>query len=461
VTLSKHSRNIVLVAMYPGAWVHKAGFYNYGARRIQASLSEHHSVEIIDLVDESEAEACANRLLSLAPDIIGFSTYLWSLPTFVQLARKLRDLLPNTTFIFGGPAAHPNIFKLEPYRDAHQFIDALILGEGEATFRDVADLPALDAETLRLVPGLALPNPLATVDKGCFSATAEREPEPILDKITSPYQQGIMPKGGVAYLQTYVGCPLACTYCEWGALKNPKRVFSSEYLTRELESFHRSEAQGALLVDAALNLNSHAFENLRIAEEQVRFFKTSTLICELYPSMLTDVHMRFLENVGNPQGQIGLQSFDPEVLKRLERPFDELRFERVLRELAQVAGVTVEIIFALPGDNRDSFRKTFARLRELPCRIRIYHCVVLPSALMSRAPKEFALHFDPYTLKIESCLGWSAAEVEEESSYLNALAEQEGMGASAYWWDFEGALPPKKGQRKPHALSDNVPHANH
>ena len=80
-------------------------------------------------------------------------------------------------------------------------------------------------------------------------------------------------------------------------------------------------------------------------------------------------------------------------------------------KLSSVAHTTAGLILGLPGDSPASFRDTLRRALELPCRIRVYLCLVLPDAFLTRAPPEYAIDFDPITLQMRSCLGWSEAEL--------------------------------------------------
>jgi len=67
-----------------------------------------------------------------------------------------------------------------------------------------------------------------------------------------------MEEQAVTYLETYRGCPFSCTFCEWGATKDSKAVFSVDYITRELEAYARLKTSTVFLVDAGLNLNHQA-----------------------------------------------------------------------------------------------------------------------------------------------------------------------------------------------------------
>jgi histone acetyltransferase (RNA polymerase elongator complex component) len=160
-----------------------------------------------------------------------------------------------------------------------------------------------------------------------------------------------------------------------------------------------------LLADAGLNINTAALPNLREAAERTGFRGERGLICKVYPATVRREHLDFLLDVGNPYVGVGLQSFDSEVLAHVERKYDKARFEETLYALTEVASVAVEIIPGLPGDDPEGFWRNFERARRLPCALRVYHRVVLPSALMVRSPPNFALKYDPISLKMQSCLG--------------------------------------------------------
>jgi len=137
---------------------------------------------------------------------------------------------------------------------------------------------------------------------------------------------------------------------------------------------------------------------------------------------------------------VGLQSFDNKVLANVERKYDEARFEETLRALAQVATLAVEIIMGLPGDDPESFRRNFERARRLPCALRVYHCVGLPSALMVRSPPEHRLDYDPVSLKMRSCLGWSRDALAREAAFPDRSGRQPGRPHRAsFFWVFSAA----------------------
>jgi hypothetical protein len=240
---------------------------------------------------------------------------------------------------------------------------------------------------------------------------------------------GLMPGGVTCQIESFRGCPLSCTFCEWGDTGVTSRNFGYEYLVRELQSLRslNSEGKGVWLIDPGLNLNSRAFEALRRAEAEVGALRElGDFRCEIYPSHLKDEHLAFLEHVRARYAGIGLQSLDTQVLKSVDRPFSEDRFNRVVRDVASIVpDCTVEVILGLPGDSPDGFKRTIEKVRQLPVSIRVFHCLVLPSALMTRAPASFELKYDPFTLQVISCRGWSPDDLESTRKWLDDTARSE------------------------------------
>lgn len=214
-------------------------------------------------------------------------------------------------------------------------------------------------------------------------------------------------------------------------------MFSRDYLVEELTALKRAKAPAAFLVDAGLNLNARAFRNLRDAEAQVGFFRSAFLWCEVYPTHFTEEHTAFLSSIATSYLGIGLQSIDPAVLKQLERPFDPRRFESVVRHLAKLARCEIQIIMALPGDSPEGFRRTLDYSRSLGVAVRAYHCLVLPDALMTRSQPEWNVAFDPVTLEMQSCAGWSPGQIADTRATLTREALASGGSAGQFWWHFE------------------------
>lgn len=429
----RKGRRVALLARYPVRDRAMPQFIsNHGMRMVEAMLYESAlpglELKAWDLHDGT-VQWLVDELLAFDPDVLGFSTYLWSFPYFVEVARLVKQDDLRRLIVFGGPSARPSMMGLEPFRAARQWVDALVINEGEHAFREIIELADRSPSALAAIPGLALPT-----DDGWMETPSR--PLGDLNDLPSPYAMDLVPKGGLSVLQTYRGCPFTCSFCEWGTMESPKRVREVDELASEFEGMARHNVVGALEVDAGLNLNQNAFRNLRAAADLTGFFEKRPLICEVYPAKVKEEHIDFLRSVHNPLVGVGLQSFDNDVLKHVERSYDEARFETTLQQLREVAHVAIEIILGLPGDTPQNFRKSFERARSLPTALRVYHCVVLPSALMVRAPASYQMVYDPVTLKMRSCLGWSERDLRTEMEYMTACATRDGGRSGEFFWVF-------------------------
>jgi radical SAM superfamily enzyme YgiQ (UPF0313 family) len=430
-------RRIALVCMTPATDTAEGGareMPSYGIRRIQAMLVADPAFDgfEIKLIDQQrpDVESFVEAIEAFQPDLIGMSVYIWSTPCLVAVARRIKSHRPGTMIVFGGPSARTAQFDLPPYAGPESYLDALVPTEGEITFREIAALPELTRGGLESVAGLDLP---------ARDGWARTRPRPLianLDQIASPFQLGLMPDATVAYLETYRGCPLSCRFCEWGATESAKTVFSADYVAREFEAYAKNDIHNVFLVDAGLNLNAKGFRSLQEAQSRTNYLQTVGFWSEVYPSHLREEHVEFLSSVGAGYLGVGLQSLDQAVLEGLERRFDQRRFETVIRQLDDVAMVELQIIFGLPGESPEGFRRTLDYARSLPGSVRAYHCLVLPDALMTRGRPEWDIRFDPVTLELLSCQGWSVDQVQEMRTELTQSALAAGGTAGNYWWFF-------------------------
>ncbi len=460
-------RRVALAAIEPTISGGDYTPFSFGIRRVMATvMSDPELAEMQPTLVESRAtdvEGWVDQIEATDADVIGFAAYVWSFPTFLEVATRLKRSRPEKMIVFGGPSARPAMMSLAPFAERAANVDALVMHDGEAPFRDLlrALSPArvhspsgqkshplgLSASALRNIPGLAL--------RGLAGFAPTPKPASVaLDDLASPVRLGLIPKGRTVALETYRGCPLSCSFCQWGEMDTPTSVFSTEYLTRELEGLAALDAPSVQLVDAALNLSSRAFRNLAEAERSVGLFRRAKLFSCLYPSHLNDSHLEFLSSIKRPRIDVGLQSFSKSALDAVDRPFSEVRFRQVMTELSRIAEVEVEVILGLPGDSPETFRETVLRALELPCRVRVFHCLVLPDALLTRSHPDDAVVFDPLTLRLTSCRGFSPAQIQKERDWLDGLAQEFSGEATSDMWSFP---PPHQRGARPFGSTSNDP----
>jgi radical SAM superfamily enzyme YgiQ (UPF0313 family) len=412
------TRRIALIAV-DAQWRDPNGTFfsfSYGIEALRAAIVSAPDladveVKIIDLQSD-DPDAYFEELADFRPTLVGLSTYIWSLDVFAGLTERLRRHDPRVVIVAGGPAARRNVFDLPPHRALRDRLDAIVPGEGEAVIRELVR-HHLEPDWRTRVVGLQIPQ------RGLWRGSGEAE-RPDIGAFASPYQLDLAPKGKSGYVETFRGCPIHCAFCQWGDQKSD-RVHSAEYLARHLEGLRRAEVPNVFFLDAAFNLSPRAFRSLAAAEAEVGVLKDMVVHGHLYPTFLQEHHLDFFDHCGQIQASVGIQSFDPEVLQRLGRPFDIDRFQSVLRRMRGRVDVDIELIYGLPGDNPESFWRTLETSLELGHSVKIFRCLVLPDALLERA-EALSIDYDPRTFEMIACEGWPADVFAAEWQKVTALA---------------------------------------
>ena len=61
---------------------------------------------------------------------------------------------------------------------------------------------------------------------------------------------------------------------------------------------------------------------------------------------------------------------------------------------------------------------------------------------MVRSPAEHQLNYDPVSLKIKSCLGWTAEALHKECEFLNSETASQQGSTGEYFWVFSAPANP-------------------
>lgn len=154
------------------------------------------------------------------PVVCGFSNYVWNSELLLAVARRLKEVKPDTIIVMGGPN-----FPLEPdkqheYLLQHPEIDFYVTHEGEAPFTEIIRGLSENGKNAKLLKG-QLPSVYSIDEEGKF-LTYPRHASRIanLNDVPSPYLTGKFDEffDGRLWplLQTKRGCPFKCTFCTEG-----------------------------------------------------------------------------------------------------------------------------------------------------------------------------------------------------------------------------------------------------
>ncbi len=334
---------------------------------------------IVEFVLGRRAEEVVERLLSLAPRLVGFGVYIWNVEETTRVVALLKTVAPQVMVVVGGPEVS---HEIESQRII-ALADYVVTGWGDVTFAKLAR---------QILSG---PRPLMKVNAG---------EQPELAGISSPY--GEYTDDDLRHRNVYVeasrGCPFKCDFC-LSALDKTAWPFPLAPFLDDLGRLYERGARHIKFVDRTFNLK------VETSAAILRFFLDCVesspldppfvhfeLIPDHLPESLKDLIARFPPGV--LQFEIGIQTWNTEVQKLISRRQDNAAAEENIRWLRAHtnAHLHVDLIAGLPGEDVEGFARGFDRLVQLnPHEIQIGILKRLRGAPVSRHTEAFGLRFNP------------------------------------------------------------------
>ncbi len=362
--------------------------------------------EVNLLSDASLVDAIVER----APDLLGFTCYLWNIERTLWIAARVKEVRPRTLVLLGGPeVTRDNAWVLES-----PVIDLACVGEGEQTFAELlAGLgPQVGAGSwsslldLSAIPGLVI----------CGSEGARfgppRSPLPRLDEISSPYLAGILNAGDQEQLllETIRGCIFKCKFCYYPKAYDALYFVSKEKVLQNLQHARDNGAREVYLLDPTLNQRRDFTEFLGWLKEGNPDGRLE-YHAELRGEGINAETARLMREANFKQVEIGLQSIDPVAQELMDRRNSLKAFERGVKALqAEGLRVLVDLIVGLPGDTVDSVRRGMHYLAEnrLYDDIQVFQLSVLPGTSFREEATRLGLEHQsrpPYYVTRTATLG--------------------------------------------------------
>jgi radical SAM superfamily enzyme YgiQ (UPF0313 family) len=348
---------------------------------------------IVEFDNSLSPQAAADKLLAHEPRIVLFSVYIWSLTVTCETMLILKTARPDLKIVIGGPEVSYDVEDSMILRLA----DHLVCGEGE----DVIEKLCRD-----LLSGKTPPKIISA-------------PPADLKTVTLPYEE--YTADDIAHRRIYVetsrGCPFLCEYC-LSALEENVRFFPPERIFPEFEKLIERGVRIFKFLDRSFNINAaHAAAVLRFFLENRR--DGMMLHLEWEPEHLPPTLEKLLASAppGFLQLEVGVQTFNPEVSARIQRPLDAEKVEAHIRKLASMPSVHLhaDLIAGLPGESFDSITAGFDRLHACgPDEIQLGILKKLRGAPIAKHDVEWQMVYNtspPYDILQTSTL--SATELQQ------------------------------------------------
>jgi hypothetical protein len=334
----------------------------------------------------------------LRPDVAAFSVYLWNHLPIRELVTITRSLFPQILIVIGGPElATPGAAEVWLQSRA---VDVVVRGEGERTFEEVVERFAQGKDTKGVLG-------TSRYNSGLLTHEPARAPAKDLGELASPFLGGLvspelfdrghlLPRTASyprVLMETYRGCYMQCSYCQWGNGSKSRFAFPEDRLKRELTWLLSHNVREIFFVDAMFGYKKKiAIDLLEFIAHEKRRLRATTKFSLYHNQDFFDPQLLQLYRDVEATIEVDLQSTNGDVLNRLGRGRWQIdSFDRHLdaireRHIPTTGGA--DLIIGIPGDDLDSFKTSVDCLLRRHMRVNLYQASILPDTAWSRSIRE-------------------------------------------------------------------------
>jgi len=318
---------------------------------IRAFSRKTYDAKVLESTINGDAEAFAQEIIDEHPDVVAFSCYIWNITQTLGICRLIRKQ-SNCRIVLGGPEV---AYRPKDVLERYAFVDFVLSGEGEwafPSFLDRLDGPLSD------VPGLAYRH----------NTSILQNPEQVYtDTPPSPYCTEFFENlnGRITYIETSRGCPYRCAFCLSGRC-SPLRFFDLDTVKRDILRLASSGTQTVKFVDRTFNAHAARANEILLFIKEHYGNDIPQGVCfhfEIAGDILKESTLDILSSMpcGAVQLEIGMQSFNEDVLRAVNRKTDTQKLIKNIRTLLsfQNMHIHIDLIAGLTGETLDSFRNSF------------------------------------------------------------------------------------------------------
>lgn len=319
------------------------------------------------------------------PDVVCFSCYLWNIQYVEQIITELAKVLPGVKIWLGGPEVSydaPQMMRKYPV------ISGVICGEGEETFRELADHFHGDGKELRGIRGI--------VFRDGDGAVIQNESRPVMDlnRIPFVYEDLENFRNRIIYYESSRGCPFSCSYC-LSSIDKCLRFRDIELVKGELQFFIDHEVPQVKFVDRTFNCrHGHAMAVWSYIMEHDR--GKTNFHFEIAADLLDEEEIRLINSMrpGLIQLEIGVQSANPQTIREICRRMDLEKVRANTARIREKGNVHqhLDLIAGLPYENMESFEHSFNEVYAMrPEQLQLGFLKVLKGSLMHERAEEYGI----------------------------------------------------------------------
>lgn len=315
-------------------------------------------IEIKEFTINQKQEYMLGEIFSANADLICFSSYVWNIEYVKELAYIIKEAKKNIKILCGGPEVS---FEIERFMRNEPFVDYVIYGEGELTFREFLHEFHKEKPAFKNIKGLAY-RENDNIIINCF-----REAITNLDIIKYPYGENDNFEDKIIYYESSRGCPFSCSFC-MSSIDRKMRIFSMERVKKDLTLLLNTKARQVKFVDRTFNADyKRAIEIMDFIVEHNT--SNMTIHFEITADIINDEFLNYINKlpVNMFQFEIGVQSLNDKTLAEINRHMDIKKLNNIIEGIEKSRNIHIhlDLIAGLPYEDYDTFKKSFDGIHKL------------------------------------------------------------------------------------------------
>jgi radical SAM superfamily enzyme YgiQ (UPF0313 family) len=332
------------------------------------------------------------EIMKEKPDVIGFSCYIWNIGFITRISKLIKLIDSKIQIMYGGPEVS---YECESFLREND-VDYIVEGEGEETFREFI-LYKLRKKKVDEIKGFYYKENKCDEDINLVRYNGAKKPMNFNDVIF-PYSHDEFFENKIIYYEASRGCPFNCKYC-LSSVEQGVRFLEVERVKKELQFFMDRKVRLVKFVDRTFNCSSKfagdIWNFLISADTQTTFH------FEISADILRIAEIEVLKNApkGRIQFEVGVQTTNDEVLKNINR---NIKFETISSKVKSIRDNEnikqhLDLIAGLPGENFESFKKSFNDVHSLqPEEIQLGFLKLLKGSSMREEAEKWGIVYSPY-----------------------------------------------------------------
>lgn len=358
----------------------------YSLRAYAGEYKEY--IELAEYTINHQIDYILQGIYKSKPDVLCFSCYVWNIEYVKQIAAEYHKLCPKVPVWVGGPEVS---YQVEEFLEKNPWCTGIIIGEGEATFKELSGCYINGAKSYSEFYGNI--SGLAYREGDRVVTTAPREVMNMND-IPFCYDNIEDFENRIIYYESSRGCPFSCSYC-LSSIDKKLRFRNVETVKSELRFFLDKKVAQVKFVDRTFNCyHEHAYEIWKYIYENDNGI--TNFHFEVSADLLNDAELELIGKMrpGLIQLEIGVQSTNSDTITEIHRTMNLSKLNNTVARIQKAGNIHehLDLIAGLPYEDYKIFARSFDDVYALkPNQLQLGFLKVLKGSYMYEHAGEYGI----------------------------------------------------------------------